>query len=263
MDRTLLDCWREGCRQHGGYRGSIGVISPFRAQANRIRDLIHGHGSLPARIADVDFLADTVHKFQGDERDVMIFSPVVSSGVRVEALGFLRRNSNLFNVAITRARATLIVVGDKGAALNCNVDYLGRFAAYVGKVGKRDEPGATPPATDLGSKHPAVSNPERVSEWERLFYGVLYGTGMRPVPQYPVEKYVLDFAVLDGERRLNIEIDGERYHRNWDGELCRRDQIRNQRLMELGWDVLRFWVYQIRDDLDHCVTRVQEWTERQ
>jgi len=25
-------------------------------------------------------------------------------------------------------------------------------------------------------------------------------------------------AVIDGERRLNIEIDGERYHRNWIGE---------------------------------------------
>ena len=243
-----------------GYRGSIGVVSPFRAQANRIRDRVYGHDSLAARIAHVDFLVDTVHKFQGDERDVMIFSPVVSSGVSDGALSFLRSNPNLFNVAITRARAALIVVGDKGAALNCNVDYLARFAAYSGQVGKRDEPVATATATDLGPGYPAVSNPERVSEWEHLFYRALYREGIRPVPQYSVEKYVLDFAVLDGERRLNIEIDGERYHRNWDGELCRRDQIRNQRLMELGWDVLRFWVYQIRDDLARCVARVQEWS---
>ena len=243
-----------------GYRGSIGVVSPFRAQANRIRDRVYGHDSLAARIAHVDFLVDTVHKCQGDERDVMIFSPVVSSGVSDGALSFLRSNPSLFNVAITRARAALIVVGDKGAALNCNVDYLARFAAYSGQVGKRDEPVATATATDLGPGYPAVSNPERVSEWEHLFYRALYREGIRPVPQYSVEKYVLDFAVLDGERRLNIEIDGERYHRNLDGELCRRDQIRNQRLMELGWDVLRFWVYQIRDDLARCVARVQEWS---
>jgi very-short-patch-repair endonuclease/ATP-dependent exoDNAse (exonuclease V) alpha subunit len=246
-----------------GYRGSIGVVSPFRAQVNRVRDLVYGHDSLAARIAHADFLADTVHKFQGDERDVMIFSPVVSSGVSDGPLGFLRSNPNLFNVAITRARAALIVVGDKGAALNCNVDYLARFAAYSGQVGNRDQPVATATAIDLGPGYPAVPNPERVSEWEHLFYRALYRAGVRPVPQYSVEKYVLDFAVLDGERRLNIEIDGERYHRNWDGELCRRDQIRNQRLMELGWDVVRFWVYQIRDDLAHCVARVQEWTGRQ
>ena len=73
------------------------------------------------------------------------------------------------------------------------------------------------------------------------------------MPQYSVDKYHFDFALVSGKRRLNIEIDGERYHRNWDGELCRRDQIRNLRLMELGWDVMRFWVYQIRDDLDRCL----------
>jgi very-short-patch-repair endonuclease len=64
---------------------------------------------------------------------------------------------------------------------------------------------------------------------------------------------------MDGERMLNVEVDGEKYHRNWDGELCRRDQIRNQRLFELGWDVMRFWVYQVRDDLDNCVRRVNSW----
>ncbi len=244
-----------------GYRGSIGVVSPFRAQANRIRDLVHGHDSLAACIADFDFLADTAHKFQGDERDVMIFSPVVSPGISVGSLGFLRSNPNLFNVAITRARAALIVVGNKGAALNCNVEYLAKFAAFAGRVANRGEPNVVETPIDLGPKYPTVSNPERVSEWERFFYGILYRNGIRPVPQYSVEKYLLDFAVLDGERQLNIEIDGERYHRNWDGELCRRDQIRNQRLMELGWDILRFWVYQIRDDLDRCVARVQEWTK--
>jgi very-short-patch-repair endonuclease len=85
---------------------------------------------------------------------------------------------------------------------------------------------------------------------------------MRPIPQYVVEKYVLDFAVVGSDRRLNIEVDGERYHRNWDGELCYRDQIRNQRLMELGWDVMRFWVYQLRDDLDWCLARVESWVSK-
>ena len=77
--------------------------------------------------------------------------------------------------------------------------------------------------------------------------------------QYNVEKYVLDFAVVDGERRLNIEVDGEYYHRNWDNEICLRDQLRNQRLSELGWDVMRFWVYQVRDDLGSCIQKIQDW----
>jgi KaiC/GvpD/RAD55 family RecA-like ATPase len=41
-----------------GYEGSIGVVSPFRAQANRIRDLVYQHDGISTRIADIDFLAD-------------------------------------------------------------------------------------------------------------------------------------------------------------------------------------------------------------
>jgi len=242
-----------------GYKGSIGVVSPFRAQANKIRDLVFNHDHLGARIADLDFLADTVHKFQGDERDIMIFSPTISDGVTEGALGFLRSNPNLFNVAITRARSALIVVGDKLTAMNCNVDYLTKFASYTESLGAQQTKEEQYSKEDLGPEYPPVSQPELVSEWEHLFYRVLYKNGLRPIPQYSVEKYILDFALVYEKRRLNIEIDGERYHRNWDGELCRRDQIRNQRLIELGWDVMRFWVYQVRDDIDGCMDRIQKW----
>jgi len=244
-----------------GYRGSIGVVSPFRAQANRIRDLVVQRDELSARLVDADFLCDVVHSFQGDERDVMFFSPVVSDDTPRGALWFLRKYPNLFNVAITRARAALVVVGDRTAALNCDVDYLSRFVAYIESVRDREWNVPVAADTDLGPDYPTVSHPERVSQWEHVFYRALYREGIRPVPQYPVEKYVLDFAVLHGERRLNIEIDGERYHRDWDGELCRRDQIRNQRLMELGWDVMRFWVYQVRDEIAQCLARVHRWLE--
>jgi very-short-patch-repair endonuclease len=244
-----------------GYRGSVGVVSPFRAQANRIRDLVNQNDVLVSHLGGLDFLADTVHKFQGDERDVMIFSPVVSSGITDSATRFLSGTPNLFNVAITRARSALIIVGDKAAALNCSVDYLKKFAAYVEGLGARQPSSQISPTDCLGPQYPPVSNPERVSDWERLFYADMYGVGLRPIPQYTVEKYVLDFAIIDGSRMLDIEVDGERYHRNWDGELCRRDQIRNQRLMELGWDVMRFWVYQLRDDLPMCLKRIEAWKQ--
>lgn len=239
-----------------GYKGSIGVVSPFRAQANRIRDLVSADASLFSHLGECDFLVDTVHKFQGDERDVIIFSPVVGIGVSDGALGFLRNTPNLFNVAITRARAALIVVGDKGFASSCGVDYFEKFAGYVS--GLSDRTGVKARPSDSAS-YPRVSNPEQVSDWERVFFKALYKSGIKVLPQYVVEKYVLDFAVLNGDRRLDVEIDGEYYHRNWNGDLCRRDQIRNQRLMELGWDVMRFWVYQVRDELDLCVKRVDGW----
>ncbi len=244
-----------------GYSGSIGVVTPFRAQANRINDLISQQQSLNARLSQANFLAQTVDRFQGDERDLMIFSPVVSLGVPDGALMFLRSRPNLFNVAITRARAALIVVGDRQSSLACGVDYLRAFAVYTESLAPKPVPieGAQYPQS---VEYPTVVFPDRVSDWEKVLYRALHKAGCKPMAQYDVEKYTLDLALVNGDRMLDIEVDGERYHRNWDGELCRRDQIRNQRLFELGWDVMRFWVYQVRDDLDGCVERVRGWANR-
>jgi very-short-patch-repair endonuclease len=241
------------------YQGTIGAVSPFRAQAIRINDLVATEPDLAGRLCQLEFLADTVHLFQGDERDVMIFSPAVSKNTPDGARLFLSRNPNLFNVAITRARAALIVVGDRAAAERSGVDYLSRFARYAATFDETDDALLTAPA-DLGPVFPAVAHPDRVSDWERILYCALYEAGLRPIPQYNVEQYAIDLALLDGERRLAIEVDGERYHRAWDGELCRRDQLRNMRLIELGWDVMRFWVYEVRDDLSRVVERVKRWT---
>ena len=243
-----------------GYHGTIGVVSPFRAHVNRIRELVFQDGELTQRLIEADFIADTVHRFQGDERDLIIFSPAVSEGISEGALNFLRRNGNLFNVAITRARSTLVVVGDKSAASSSGVDYLEAFARYVDSIAKSG-PRRAPSNEFQGSgiEYPTVARPEQVSDWERIFYKALFSAGHRPIPQYSVDQYDLDFALFCRSARLNIEVDGELYHRDWNGELCRRDQIRNQRLMEIGWDVMRFWVYEIRDDLDNCVSRVSAW----
>ena len=244
-----------------GYSGSVGVVSPFRAQANLIRQQVAKDTELQQRLINTDFLVDTVHKFQGDERDVMVFSPVLSDGISQGAIGFLRNNGNLFNVAITRARAMLLVVGDQHSASNSEVGYLREFSAYVTKLEQERRAHREQQLDDLGSEYPVVSNPERVSDWEQILYTALYSAGIRTLPQHKVEKYTLDLAVFDGTRKLDIEVDGERYHRNWTGELCRRDQIRNHRMFELGWDVMRFWVYEVRDDLDGCISRVKQWVE--
>lgn len=213
-------------------------------------------------LRQLDLLIDTVHKFQGDERDVIIFSPVISKNIPDGALGFLKKTGNLFNVAITRARAVLIVVGDPVAAKASGVSYLEAFAEYVDGLGKNHQSNASlsPPS---GPEYPAVAKPGLVSDWERLFYRKLWDAGVRPILQYAEEKFLLDFAVRSNGRKLNLEVDGEKYHRAWNGELLRRDQLRNMRMMELGWDVMRFWVYQLRDDMPACVQRVKAWTDKQ
>jgi len=244
-----------------GYSGAIGVVTPFRAHANRIRTLVHQDHDLSRILAAQQFVVDTVHGFQGDERDVMFFSPVVSAGAGESALRFLKSHGNLFNVAITRARSELVVVGDRQAALDSGVSYLASFAEYARDLAAHAPQAPAP--NELGPEYPVVTHPEHVSDWERMFYKALYAAGLRPVPQYEEAPYTLDFALFDGERKLDIEVDGEHYHRNWDGESCRRDQIRSRRLNDFGWDVIRFWVYEIRDDLEGSIARVRTWMEGQ
>ncbi len=239
------------------YDGAVGVVTPFRAQANRIRTLVHHDHELSRRLAAFQFVVDTVHGFQGDERDVMFFSPVVSLGVGESTLRFLLRNGNLFNVAVTRARSELIVVGDRQAALDSGVGYLAAFAEYSRAL--RAPETRAPAGEDLGVEYPPVAHPELVSEWERILYKAMHAAGIRPIPQYAEAPYTLDFALFSGARKLDVEVDGENYHRNWDGELCRRDQIRSRRLADFGWDIMRFWVYEIRDDLDASLRRIQSW----
>jgi len=243
------------------YQGTIGVVSPFRAQANLIRTLISNDDQLSTWLAKCEFISDTVHKFQGDERDIMIFSPVISVGMPRGSTYFLQKSGNLFNVAITRARAMLIVVGNFDAVLHSEVSYMEKFALHVSELGKqRGEKGNQ--VTEYGPDYPTVTHPERVSDWEHVLYKAMYKSGIRSIPQYQEEMYTLDFAVFDGDRKLNIEVDGEHYHKDWTGELCYRDQMRNQRMFELGWDVMRFWVYEVRDDLNGSVAKINKWLSR-
>lgn len=80
--------------------GELAVITPYRAQAALLRE----------RLADVeDVEVDTIDAFQGREKDAVLLSLVRSNGEG--AMGFLA-DLRRMNVAITRARRHLFVVGD-------------------------------------------------------------------------------------------------------------------------------------------------------
>ncbi|WP_116211162.1 caspase, EACC1-associated type [Streptomyces olivoreticuli] len=83
---------------------TIGVVTPFKAQADALRARLRPYED---RVR-----TGTVHTFQGGERDVMIFSLVAGQGMSPGAISWVDRQLNLWNVAVTRARSHLIVVGD-------------------------------------------------------------------------------------------------------------------------------------------------------
>lgn len=222
------------------FEGSIGVTTPFHLQAEMITKALE-HDSELRNYLELhnNILIDTVHKFQGDERDVIVFSPVVSDGTKAQSLMFLKSTGNLFNVAITRAKALLVTVGDKKYCKHCGVSYLEHFAEY-----------------SCGDNAPVES-----SEWEHLLQQALSDAGIPVTAQYHVDKYYLDLALFHKGKKLDIEVDGAMYHQTWTGELSYNDQLRNQALMREGWDVIRFWVQQVRDQLPWCIEQVKKWME--
>ncbi len=91
-----------------GYRdATIGVVTPFRAQETKIREWISQTYPGSKRIK-----SGTAHQFQGDECDIIVFSPVLAAGIPEGTLNWLEETYNLLNVAITRARVSLIIIGD-------------------------------------------------------------------------------------------------------------------------------------------------------
>lgn len=91
-----------------GYKNaSIGIVTPFRAQETKIHEWISQTYPGNSRIK-----SGTAHQFQGDECDIIVFSPVLTTGIQEGTLNWLEETYNLLNVAITRARVSLLVVGD-------------------------------------------------------------------------------------------------------------------------------------------------------
>ncbi|MCM3728981.1 AAA domain-containing protein [Neobacillus cucumis] len=97
---------------------SIGVISPYRLQANELQKAI----------GETDIEADTVHKYQGRERDVIILTTVAND----VAVNNFVDDPNLINVAVSRAVNQLIVVVSEGSEewKGTNIGDLARYIQY-------------------------------------------------------------------------------------------------------------------------------------
>ncbi len=102
--------------------GDIGIVAPYRDQVTIIKN----------RLNRDDIIVDTVHKFQGKERETMILSTTSDRTViheDPEQIDFLN-NPNLINVAISRAKKKLFVIATS-EALQQERTLLCDFAKYA------------------------------------------------------------------------------------------------------------------------------------
>ena len=105
-------------------RLDVGIISPYRAQVQLLRRLIRKREFFkPFRTL---ISVNTVDGFQGQERDIIIISLVRSNDEG--QIGFLR-DLRRMNVAITRARMKLIILGDRSTL--CRHPFYHKLSEYI------------------------------------------------------------------------------------------------------------------------------------
>lgn len=110
--QTILDLVRAGMQEK-----DILVVTPFRAQRYRIRRRLQELGLGQVAVT-------TVHRAQGSERHTVLFDPVRGSSKFLMSDEGLR----IINVAISRAKARLVITLSRGDRQNPILDYIQMLA---------------------------------------------------------------------------------------------------------------------------------------
>ncbi len=231
--------------------GSIGIITPYRQQADEINKALGKD------------IASTVHKYQGRECDTIIMSMVDNNPTEFSD------DSNLLNVAISRAKTHLCVVtnGNKMPE-ESNLAQLIDYVRYSNFEVRQSEVSSvfdllykqyTSQRLDFLANKPVVS--DYISE--NLFYNTLMeaitALGLVHIDvlcHYPVVRFISDWSLLTEEEKafasnrlshvdflvynsltkrplLVIEVDGWYYHKRQGGQVT-RDALKDKLLAKFG-----------------------------
>jgi len=184
---------------------------------------------------------------------VILFSLCLGPDMPEGSRAYLASTGHLVNVAVSRARAVCHVFGDPDAALGSDIPHI----AALARATLQPPAGAAAEGAAAGAAAgtAGAGNPFE-SPWEARLYHALRARGLDPIPQYPLAGRRLDLALIRGDRRLDVEVDGAAWHRDPDGHRRASDLWRDHQVTGLGWQVLRFWVYQLREGMDDCVDRI-------
>ena len=231
--------------------GSIGIITPYRQQADEINKALGKD------------IASTVHKYQGRECDTIIMSMVDNKPTEFSD------DSNLLNVAISRAKTHLYVVTNSNKMpKESNLAQLIDYVRYNNFEVRQSEVSSvfdllykqyTSQRLDFLANKPVVS--DYISE--NLFYNTLMeaitALGLVHIDvlcHYPVVRFISDWSLLTEEEKafasnrlshvdflvynsltkrplLVIEVDGWYYHKRQGGQVT-RDALKDKLLAKFG-----------------------------
>ena len=230
-----------------GYE-TVGVVTPFTAQAKLIERIAKTQID-PDLLKEIDFESGTAHRFQGGEREAILFSSALSPGMAPSAARWIEKERNLLNVAVSRARRALIVLGHP-LIRDLGSPTLASLRAYLRDEVTRNEGAGTP-----------VAEFRTDSTSERFLLDAMQLGDLLPYAKLDVEGYELDFALLEQGIKLNVEVDGDQ-HLDARGRQRRQDLARDRVVAKLGWTVLRIPAWRCHEEIDSVIDEIKETRSR-
>jgi len=204
-------------------QASVGVVTLFRAQSEIITEKLNKFQD----VFDMDITIGTAHRFQGDEKDIIIFSPAVSDGVKPGTLQWVQTTNQLLNVAVTRARSLFIIVGDQEVCRQ-TTGPLKNLCEYV---------------------ESRITINQRIdSPVQKQIYEALKKQGVPIIPNYRVNgssSTQVDFALFVNGNRYAIEIRGK------------QKITEKKKLMEDGWKIRWLYDREIHDNLVQVIEEIK------
>jgi len=218
-----------------GTNFSIGIVTPYSQQQREIHRIITQTTSQDVlEKHNVKIL--TAHKFQGSEKDIMIFSMVLSSDGDGNNDRWYNAHPQILNVALSRAKYLLCIVGDKNFCLSRN-GILKKIAETYTQIKKQE-------IFEEQYFAGKFDSPTELLIYQKLQKIDFDSFGYRLIPKFVTRRYTLDFALV-GKRKYDIECDGFGNHNIVDGFPVIEDVERDEHLKKEGWEVLRFPNHQI------------------
>lgn len=233
----------------------VGIITPFARQRAAIE------GMLRQKHYD-NASCGTVHAFQGDEKDVVIFSLALTDQTRPQTYNWLKNNKELINVATSRAREQLVILSSQQELdrlhAGCPDDDIYELVQYVRTNGISDVTEKPAASRALGIKPYSTKTEDAFLENlnHALDNAFLDGSRCTVRKEVPIAQVFennpgctdlfytgrFDFVVYQREGRrlmpiLAIELDG-REHRD-DPVVQRRDRKKEQICREHGFELIR------------------------
>ena len=117
----------ELCNEGRFDKQQVAVISPFRNQAALIDERLKQRGITNVSVG-------TIHSVQGSEYDTVILSPSVAKSTKRGAFDWIKNNSEIINVAATRAKRNFVICCDVDAINYLSDKYSTKIIGEDGKT---------------------------------------------------------------------------------------------------------------------------------